>query len=148
MHDESRISVGWGDADRRFIVWVFRDRWQDDDMLDAIERGRAFRQQCPYRYALVDYRLNYVPLNFIPLIRFALANWHHGVRRVIVIADGNRWKKLYPLLGSIMEVFARHIHYVDTVDEGYAAIADLLEADEDPCPAREAISNPPPAEFL
>jgi len=127
MGVERKITVGWGDADRHFLVWVFHEDWGDADLLHALEICAAHYAESPFRYVLVDYRLNAIPINFIPLIRYALTYWPVGLRRVIVIADGARWRKLYPLFGTLMDCFRSRIQYVDSADAGYAALVALLD---------------------
>ncbi len=135
---EKRISVGWGDADRQLLVWVFHQHWQDDDFIHALRKLKKLCADEQCRYILVDYRNATPPPNIIPLIRYGLTYWPKHVRGVIVISERSHWRKLFPLVGSIMQVFSPYIHYVASVDAAYSQLHQWLYGGEPPGSAASA----------
>ncbi|MCA9913526.1 MAG: hypothetical protein KC496_09265 [Anaerolineae bacterium] len=135
---ENRISVGWGDADHRLLVWIFEPYWQEEDFIEALQLLKKFCADETCRYILVDYRNATPPLNIIPLIRYGVSYWPKPVRRVVVISERRHWRKLFPLAGAIMQVFAPYIDYVETVDEAYSKLHLLLNGGEFSHPATTA----------
>lgn len=129
MMAEKRISVGWGDADCQVLVWIFHEHWQEDDFIYALQKAKKLCKDETNCYILVDYRNANPPPNVIPLLRYGLTNWSKHIRGVIIINERKNWRILFPLVGSIIQVFSSHIYYVNSVDAAYGKIHQFLNGD-------------------
>lgn len=131
MNDERKITIQWGDVAQRYMVMVFRDHWEETDLLQALADFHKLNPEKKRHLMLVDFRIRSIPSNFFPLMRYSLTIWQPKPTRLVVVGEGQVWKSLYPLIGSAIEALIPKVTFVENMDEGQMMIQQILRADDE-----------------
>lgn len=127
------IIVDWGNLEETIIVWKFRNRWDETDFYDAVERSATLTQSTD---ACVDYIIDLrqsisSPPNLLAMSRAAIQNHNfENQGRTAVITKSSFWQQLFDTLLSSVRHFMGHVMFVDSVDAAYDVIAQAQQTHE------------------